>query len=295
MWTSEWNAISARIKGLLEAGKLWALTSAVNSGEAYRPSQALLDEALSIFDVLKLFRDSRANFPPSDADRAIARFIQKNESLFSNAETTKDGRMARAQGVLVRLSAFDGELSFLLTDRQEVIKRLTDRAFIHLQQCIVADAHIRSRWQEVFEVGETPCERLGAAHLLGHGIWAFKAHAEGARTDLVLGQPAERWLTDARRSSEGMVLTEWKRARDDDEAGEKFAEARRQSVDYVAGTLAGFELSTCRYAVVVTRTAVPRPEDLLEGEVTWRHINIAVYPETPSVAARRTRSRPHAN
>jgi hypothetical protein len=42
-----------------------------------------------------------------------------------------------------------------------------------------------------------------------------------------------------------------------------------------------------RYLVVVTKKQIVPPGDLIEGAVTYRHINIAVEPEAPSIAARR--------
>src|SRR5258707_13086277 len=68
-----------------------------------------------------------------------------------------------------------GNLSFILSDTQEVLRSRADRAFEHLQRMIVADSDYKAKWQAAFDRGEEACEQLGAVHLLLHGIWAFKA------------------------------------------------------------------------------------------------------------------------
>jgi hypothetical protein len=46
------------------------------------------------------------------------------------------------------------------------------------------------------------------------------------------------------------------------------------------GVLAGTELTRVRYAVVVSLENITAPDDIVEGEVPYRHINIAVSSET---------------
>jgi hypothetical protein len=45
------------------------------------------------------------------------------------------------------------------------------------------------------------CEKLAGVHLLLHGIWAFKVHAAGERTDLVFPQPSRLELAGDVRST----------------------------------------------------------------------------------------------
>jgi hypothetical protein len=181
------------------------------------------------------------------------------------------------------LAAFETEMSFILSDVQESIRARSERAFSHLQRSIVVDASFREKWQEAFKNGEVACEKLGAVHLLLHGIWAFKVDAAGARTDLVFQEPAGD-LTKAQRYADGFVLTEWKKANPKDDPGRRFDEARLQAGRYSQGALAGSELTSYRYAVVVSRQEVEVPDDLRESGVVYRHINIAVDPRTPSRA-----------
>jgi hypothetical protein len=155
-----------------------------------------------------------------------------------------------------------------------------DRAFLHLQRSIVADPSVRERWKHAFdEEGEVACERLGAAHLLLFGIYSFKANAEGERTDIILGERLS--LSEVEKASEALVLTEWKMvSRDNLEktAEHAFQQARR----YSAGSLAGFELASRRYLVMVSERSLPMPPPRIEDVVTYEYRNIAVDPRVPS-------------
>jgi hypothetical protein len=150
-----------------------------------------------------------------------------------------------------------------------------------LQRSIVVDESVQQRWTNAFKSGEPECEKLGAVHLLGHGIWAFKVNATGGRTDLVFQEPLAD-LANAVRSSDGLVLTEWKRHRTGQSAARCFEQARSQSKSYASGVLAGTELTHVRYAIVVSEEDVELPADVLDGGVTYRHINVAVNPRVPS-------------
>ena len=160
-------------------------------------------------------------------------------------------------------------MSFILSDIQQSIRARSERAFSHLQRLIVVDQDFREKWKAAFEVGEVACEKLGAVHLLQHGIWAFKVDAAGARTDLVFQEPAGN-LTDEQRYVEGFVLTEWKKAPREDDAERKFAEARSQAQRYAQGALAGSELTDYRYVVVVSRQQVTVPDDLTEAGIVYQ-------------------------
>jgi hypothetical protein len=190
----------------------------------------------------------------------------------------------RLQQVLVELRAFESEMTYLLTDTQQRIRSIAERAFQHLRRLIVVDSDVQRKWKAAFERGEVGCERLGATHLLWHGIFAFKVDAAGARTDLVYGEGISE---DAPGYVQAIVLTEWKVARDEKVAPTKLVEARSQVDAYAAGPLAAIELRNIRYLVLVTERDVKLPPDETRGSVTYRHINIPVKPDIPSVAARR--------
>jgi hypothetical protein len=55
---------------------------------------------------------------------------------------------------------------------------------------------------------------------------------------------------------------------------------------YAQGVLAGSELTAYRYAAVVSLWHITVPAVISDGAVVYRHINIAVDPETPSRARR---------
>ena len=89
-----------------------------------------------------------------------------------------------------------------------------------------------------------------------------------------------------KRSSDGLVLTEWKRLGKSGDPSKLFELARKQAELYVGGVLGGMELRKYRYAVLVTQNAVAIPNDHEIGDVIYRHINVVVDPEVPSKAAR---------
>ncbi|MDO9058436.1 MAG: hypothetical protein Q7U92_05360, partial [Bradyrhizobium sp.] len=67
---------------------------------------------------------------------------------------------------------------------------------------------------------------------------------------------------------------------------------RLQAKAYSGGILAGVELASHRYLVVVTKKQVQLPPDETEGAVIYRHINIAVEPQSPSTVGKRLSARP---
>ena len=136
-----------------------------------------------------------------------------------------------------------------------------------------------------FDIGETKCEKLGALHLLLHGIWAFKAHGEKGRTDLILNEPLPD-LTMIEKTSTALVLTEWKVVKNKNELEAKIKEAFKQTKLYVTGVLGGIELTNYRYLVMVSAKSMKMPSDLIENNIVYRHINVPVNSETPSVEAK---------
>jgi len=151
----------------------------------------------------------------------------------------------------VLFGGLESEISFILSDQQEVIRARSERAFAHLQRSIVADPEFRGKWQKAFGDGEVACEKLGGAHLLLHGIFAFKVNAEGERTDLVFQDIAGN-LSDEQRYADGFALTEWKIAHSDKQAAKQFVDAKAQADRYAKGALGGSELTGYRYLVVVS-------------------------------------------
>jgi hypothetical protein len=281
IYVDQWKALSSRIRGLMQAGELHAQYLAVRSSDSYGRGKRLREQCERVLVGLRAFRDSFHQVLPTSAVNAIDDFVAKTGPLIKDSNGTPDSRQERVWAALVLLAAIETEVSFLLSDVQESLRARSERAFSHLQRSIVVDAELRARWQRAFADGEVACEKLGAVHLLLHGIWAFKIDAVGARTDLVFQESAGDF-TEAQRYADGFVLTEWKKANADDQSSRCFEEARLQARRYAQGPLAASELTRYRYAVVVSRQQVEVPADFREGGFVCRHINVSVDPRVPS-------------
>jgi hypothetical protein len=275
----DWRPIAARITGLAAAGNLY---SSVCGQASVGGTTSLRAHCARTVDAMEVYRQAHGTALPLTAlaclDDAVAAIRPLTVPSTSEPWQVTKETMGAA---MIMLAAFEAEMSFLLTDLQSEIRSRSERSFEHLQRSIVADETVRSRWSVAFDDGETACEKLGGAQLLLHGIWAFKANAQGGRTDLVYQEPVED-ADASRRWADGLVLTEWKVAKPDASAEATFDDARRQARLYAKGILAGFELASVRYAIVVSVHRVAPPPDLVIDGVTYRHVNIAVDPFVPS-------------
>lgn len=279
-WKTEWKAISVRISGLSKAAELFLDFSIDKSRDPYNVlKKELLPQAQDIFGAITKFHSLSKNHLPTTAIECIQRFIVNRKKLFLGKNV---GDSFRLQAILTSLVSFQTEFAYHISDISFTTQRLVERAFIHLSRSIIADFTIKDRWKKVYDQGETACEKLGAAHLLLHGIWAFKASAKGEKTDLILGEPL-RDLTQVESTAEAMVLTEWKVVRNPKkELKEKILEAFKQAKRYSAGILGGFELASYRYLMIVSENVLDMPADIYEGAIIYRHKNIAVDPLPPS-------------
>ena len=276
----EWTRLSARIHGLVKASELASSLFERNNDSV----GAMVDLGKTAASILSDLATFRVMLGPSILE--VSTRIEAAESrarplLVEGMATTQDMRQIYIRTALVVLAALEAEISYLLSDHQAIIRSRAERAFEHLQRSIVVDELISDRWRRAWEAGEVECEKLGAVHLLAHGIWAFKVDSKGGRTDLVYQEPL-RDLQTVTRSAEGLVLTEWKKLASGADAERVFASARVQAKAYAAGVLAGTELTRVRYAILVTLSDVAVPDDFTEGELVYRHINIAISPRTPS-------------
>ncbi|MCA9677303.1 MAG: hypothetical protein H6708_13795 [Kofleriaceae bacterium] len=245
-----------------------------NYGEMFALAGA---EATALHQATNAFLAAYANVLPDGARTGLQTLVKMKSILtdFSNPAS-----LGSASAVLrFKLAAIDYDLS----DREMRARSLVERAFLHLDRLIVADEQVRQNWKGAFKNGETRCEALGGAHLLLHGLWGFKAHGTGERTDLVLGTPITGDdVGVVARAAEAMVLTEWKRVPTSRELGPQYAAALSQLRQYGRGVLAGFELQSMRYVVTVASARMATTADVVEGSVTYRHLHIAVDPPTPS-------------
>ena len=268
-WKTEWRALSDRIQGVVEAAWYVRPEGPSVSGSAH--DEGVLRIACEVADALCAFYLRHHETVP----RVVAPIFNFNGGVDSHLRGSL--RKMVPELILVR-----SEIDYILADTQVGIRLLVERAFEHLQRLIVADDDFRQKWVKAFQKGETACEKLGASHLLSHGIWAFKANSEGERTDLVLGEPI-RDINKIERVAEGLVLTEWKLVRGKSDLIRQAQRAWAQAERYVAGSLAGFELASRRYIVLVSKTTDCSGISNVEVPgATYQHIGIQVLPSSPS-------------
>lgn len=280
-WHVRWAALSARMASLLETGKFLTSTVGTTSSDHYGViNSEVIPNAAGIFTELQRLRDHHLNEMPPLAANALNTFVNRHRARFQNDASRLSG-WPGLQFVVGALSSFRAEFSDLLADTEAIARSLTLRAFLHLQRSIVADTDFKERWQRAFNLREVACEKLGAVHLLSHGIWAFKVDAIGERTDLVLGEPLAV-TPEVRTSSEALVLTEWKLVDSPSDMEKQAEQALTQARKYSVGALAGFELSSVRFLILVSEDRLAPPPDVLEGGVVYRYVNVAVRPKVPS-------------
>lgn len=293
-YLDRWRAISTRIRGLVEAGRLHADFLNVNDPDPYRRGNYLHEQSSKIVKSLREFRETFRQFLPPAVIAELNVFLDDQflTGLLRDPDSgripgTKDEQRERTWTILVRLAGFETEMSFLLSDAQLFIRARSERAFAHLQRSIVVDLDFRNRWNAAFKKGETECEKLGAVHLLLHGIFAFKIDASGARTDLVFQERIDGVYGNEAEFADGFVLTEWKKASTTGDAKRCFEQARSQARLYAEGPLMATELRGYRYIVVVSDEHTEIPADIETDHVLYRHVNIAVAPRSPSKRARK--------
>lgn len=290
MWKPEWNAISSRIAGLIEASNFLFANARTDKRDHLYSTEVLIDNCNRTAEAvlnLRRYRTSlltKANHALTQFERQWRRTAEHFLSL-PRPQLAQDFQSLEARVVL--LASIRSELDHLLADQDAIIRSHVNRAFRHLDRTLIVDEEVRRKWLRAFEEGETACEKLGALHLLAHGIWAFKANAIGERTDLILGVPLEidEGVIGAAR---GMVLTEWKLVRTKDDPDVKKAEAREQANRYSGGGLAGFELDRERYLVLVGESEFDKPKDEVVDQIAYLVVPLFLTRSSPSVAARRT-------
>lgn len=280
----EWRVLSARIEGLMRASELAASVLKIRTSDEYRVVEDfLVPEMNTLVQELRQFKTEHVGTLPREAASSLDRFLTKWQKQPTVNEVEQRLLLA------VRLGVFRSEFEFLLSDSELLATSATERTFEHLNRLLTVDDQVRARWKSAFEEsGEVACERLGAVHLLHHGIWAFKVGTKDAATDLVFDEPIEPYLSQARRVAHALVLTEWKTVKDKGEIEKKAGEARKQAEQYAGGALGGLELRSTRYVVLVSRDDIDEaPPDVMgAGGVRYRHIAIPIERPTPSKIAR---------
>ena len=274
----KWQALSSRIQGFIEAFKIWsAMDSKLSSGIQGRQFLSWVRDIFTDLDSFKnefaqILSNGKEYFPYFDRLKSI--------SAIDTNSLTSDALQAHIAEASLIIAQIKNIIDYQLVDKDIKLKNLTERAFLHLQWSIYSDNNTRDSWKKAFESGETACEKIGACHLLLHGIYAFKAHAK-AITDLVLGDKIDP--QDA-ASSEGLVLTEWKLLKEVNKIKEVALAAEEQSEQYGDGPLGVTYLRTVRYIILVTEKKILVPPDTQKKSHLYRHINISVDPDSPSIS-----------
>lgn len=280
LWVDEWVALSARVDAAVEVFRMISMAPAFKS---IADNEVLTPECQKLYVLLADFHRRFETQLPPGATAALKEFFTTQEDNFNVNPTN------RYPGVFLCtvLGSLRAQVDYFLADKQVRARRAVERAFTHLQRSLMADEEMQRKWHKAFGMprAEEACEKLGAVHLLLHGIWAFKADAAGGKTDLILGGNVKE--EDAVRAADAMALTEWKMVRKGEDPAKKATEAFHQAEQYTHGALAGFELSTYRYLVLVSEDVLPAlpPTPAAEGRI-YEVRNIAVAPSTPSVVAR---------
>jgi hypothetical protein len=284
-YAEHWAALATQVRSLQRAGELYGLFQSYHSEDSYGAGEFLREQCGALVYALEQFRRDFADSLPPVATTRIDHFLgTRLVEAAKDASTNQRG----ARGALVGLAALEAEVTFLLAGRQEQIRARSERALLHLQRILAVDLDVSTKWKKAFNTNEMACERLGSVHLLSHGIYAFKVDAAGARTDLVFNEPPPDALLA--QAVEGMVLTEWKITKDAKGAVAAVAEARAQADLYSQGALAGLELRSHRYIIVVTVKELPfgtlGADHRTAAGIIYRYINIVIEPEVPSKVAK---------
>lgn len=284
-WLEQWRDLAARIDGLIRAGEFLVSSFKVNSSDAFEVvRKSFKPELVAIIAEIKHLGETYASELPQQASAALQKYVTQDwNKSFNHAEIDIQA--------LAPLASFRSQFEYLIRDAEAEGRSLTELAFEHLRRQLVVDKDIRKKWQDAFEKHETACERLGAVHLLSHGIWAFKVVAPGGATDLVFDVPIEKYAGIMRRTARALVLTEWKLIKRSDKITTKAQEARDQAAIYSGGVLGDAELKRTRYVVLVCQSDLTPPDDVSVGPVTYRHVLLPTSPMSPSTMARSQRSR----
>ncbi|GJM43351.1 MAG: hypothetical protein DHS20C21_01930 [Gemmatimonadota bacterium] len=274
LWHSELKSVANGIDGFNAAVssllQFWAHVEVDQAGHCNNDFPPLAEKIVD-----RVRRILEGETLPAELRKVLERFVARWDGISS-----KSG-WKWLQTMTTLLSILRSDVEFFLNDRRSLLSSLVHRALLHLQRLIVADENVKNTWSDAFGRGETSVERLGGAHFLHHGIYAFKVDAERERTDLVLG--GKLAITpEIHAAAEGLVLTEWKMVRKPSEIETQARTGKDQAMLYSMGSLAGFELTSERFVILVSRERLPARDPETIDSVTYTYANIAVDLMTPS-------------
>ena len=160
-WLTEWKTISAQIQGLFEVSRFYFETLGQAQKDAYSVGyRELVPHIKKIQATLKKFKDTyKESIPPSAAESLDAVF--NNRIPKYQKELKEIQAINYVQVMVTLLVSFRAEFEYHLADTAAVARRLSERAFIHLQRSIVAGSELRQKWNKAFNEDEPACENLG--------------------------------------------------------------------------------------------------------------------------------------
>ena len=125
-WYQEWQAISARIHGLLDAGSFFcsALMN-YSSDDMSVMKKILLANAKKIFESLNNYMEEYKATFPKEAFKSLERFLEQPDIKTFNFTPDPGQERGHVQFALTSLAAFQSEFSYIITDTQAVALRIT--------------------------------------------------------------------------------------------------------------------------------------------------------------------------
>jgi hypothetical protein len=282
----DWKAISTKIKSIRDVMATHSQLL-LQVGTEHGEFSWICDSLDNTFDEIKIFKNNFIDVLSAKARECLEDFINKKENFFHN----QDKRVGNTRARCAAMSIFEAEMSYIIHDVQVRIRKTVEIAFAHLQSLIVADESSRNTWsfkdQPDKGLIEVNFEKLGGAHLLHHKIWAFKTDSNGEKTDLVLAEYIDSGY-NLYQSVDGLVLTEWKVFRKNDQLEKVILEGIAQASIYKRGSLAALELSNYCFIVIVSekRLVIDNHTRHMNG-VTYRVVNIAYNPDPPNIESKK--------
>lgn len=148
-YLAEWRPISARIHGLEKAATLHAGFLAGNSASPYGADKDLQRHCEQIRESVERFLGDFRGLLPKPCNDAIDRFLFDTGSQIVK-NSAGDAKLVRS--IVVKLVAFESEMTYCLDSPRERIRSASEMAFMHLQRLIVADEEYQNKWQKAFRV-----------------------------------------------------------------------------------------------------------------------------------------------
>lgn len=292
LWQPKWKAWCARVEQSVALVNYYSSVDLLRADYGWVQGILARSARETFNDLIAFYTSFQQALPPEAASR-LGIYVGTMPELFKEMPDMPDtgGGAIWGPGLIGQLLSVQTEVNHLLQDVAASARKDVERALLHLQRTLVVNESVRRIWRSAFNSREERSEALGAVHLLQHGIWAFKVDGvTGGRTDLVLPGPTHE--SDVLQSGTTLVLTEWKMVRKGDDPAAKAHEAQQQAERYAGGPLAGVELATHRYVILVSEKDIsPLPVLPQTDHASYEVRNIAVHPSSPSVVARTARSR----